>query len=102
MHIKRKMNTQNQVVIFQNSDDRDALMAATGFSGAKVKMIRGSGVDLGQYSVTPEESGPPVVLFPARLLVDKGIFEFVKAAKLLQDRGIAARFVLAGMLAGWR
>lgn len=88
----------NQIVIFQNPDDRDSLVAASGLSATKVEMIRGSGVDLNIYEVTPEASGIPVVLLPARLLVDKGIFEFVQAATLLRAKGIWARFVLVGMV----
>lgn len=88
----------NQTVIFQNPDDRDTLVAASGLSKTKVEMIRGSGVDLSLYEVTPETSGLPVVLLPARLLADKGIFEFVQAARLLRAEGISARFVLVGML----
>lgn len=88
----------NQTVIFQNPDDRETLVKATGLSTTKVEMIRGSGVELKQYVVTPELSGQPVVLFPARLLADKGVFEFVQAATLLRAKGILARFVLAGMV----
>jgi glycosyltransferase involved in cell wall biosynthesis len=88
----------NQIVIFQNTDDRNTLMAVTGLSSAKVKMIRGSGVDIKKYGLSPEGSGVPVVLFPARLLADKGIFEFVQAAKLLHAKGTVARFVLVGMV----
>lgn len=88
----------NQVVIFQNSNDRDALMALTNLPYSKVEMIRGSGVDLAQYRMAPEDAGVPVVLFPARLLADKGIFEFVAAAKFLQVNGVKARFVLAGCI----
>ncbi len=88
----------NQTVIFQNPDDRDTLVAASGLSTTKVEMIRGSGVDLNLYEVTPEATGLPVVLLPARLLVDKGIFEFVQAATLLRAKGISARFVLVGMV----
>lgn len=91
-------NHRNQVVIFQNPDDRDTLAVATGLSEAKVEIIRGSGVDLNLYKVTSEPTGIPVVLFPARLLIDKGIFEFVCAARLLRAKGISARFVLVGML----
>lgn len=89
---------RNQVVIFQNPDDRDTLTAATGLGRSKVEMIRGSGVDLTQYTVVPEKAGEPVVLFPARLLADKGVFEFVAAARMLRAKGLAARFVLAGLL----
>lgn len=88
----------NQAVIFQNPDDRDTLMRVTGLLHSKVEMIRGSGVDLLEYTVVSEPTDVPVVLFPARLLADKGVFEFVAAAKLLRSKGIAARFVLAGLV----
>ena len=88
----------NQVVIFQNSDDRDTLMAATGLLPAKVEMIKGSGVDLKQFVLTALPEGVPVVLLPARLLKDKGVLEFVTAANLLRAKRIAARFVLVGQI----
>lgn len=88
----------NQAVILQNPDDRDTLLSNTGLSCSKVEMIRGSGVDLDQYAITPEAAGQPVVLLPARLLADKGIFEFVQAAALLRAKAVSARFVLAGMV----
>jgi glycosyltransferase involved in cell wall biosynthesis len=89
---------RNQTVIFQNPDDRATLVAATGLAQSKVEVIRGSGVDLSYYFVRPETSTVPVVLLAARLLADKGIFEFVQAAKMLRARGITARFALAGMV----
>jgi len=89
---------RNQVVIFQNSDDREKLIAATGLPIAKVSMIRGSGVDLMRFTAVPLPAGVPVVLFPARLLGDKGVFEFVAAAGLLRAKGVPARFVLAGLV----
>ncbi len=88
----------NQVVIFQNPDDCNTLMAATGLPYSKVEIIRGSGVDLVKFILAPEPAGVPVVLFPARLLVDKGIFEFIAAARLLRAKGVVARFVLSGLL----
>jgi glycosyltransferase involved in cell wall biosynthesis len=97
---KFALGHKNQIVIFQNHDDRDTLMAATGLSVTKVEMIRGSGVDLVKYDLSPEPIGVPVVLFPARLLADKGIFEFIAAARLLRDKGVVARFVLSGLVDG--
>src|SRR3546814_9998908 len=63
-------------------------------------MIRGCGVDTVQFSprseATVDEGQPPVVMFPARLIADKGLREFVGAAQRLRDAGVAARFVLVG------
>lgn len=86
----------NLRVIFQNQDDRDALMRLGGVTPEKAVIIRGSGVDLAQYQALPEPEGVPLVTMAARLLWDKGAGEFVAAARLLKDKGIKARFLLVG------
>jgi glycosyltransferase involved in cell wall biosynthesis len=87
---------RNLMVIFQNPDDRASLAKLAHLPGSKVAMICGSGVDLAQYDHTPLPSGVPVVLLAARLLADKGVREFVQAARLLTQQGISARFCLVG------
>lgn len=86
----------NLKVIFQNPDDQASLARLAHLTDRKVAMIRGSGVDLTQYGVMPTPPGMPVVLLAARLLADKGVLEFVQAARLLRQRGCNARFVLVG------
>ncbi len=86
----------NLKVIFQNPDDRACLARLVHLPARKVAMIRGSGVDLTRYCVMPMPLGMPVVVLAARLLADKGVFEFVLAARLLKQRGCNARFVLVG------
>jgi len=86
----------NLKVIFQNPDDRASLARLAHLPRRKVAMIRGSGVDLTQYGVMPTPPGMPVVVLAARLLADKGVLEFVQAARLLRQRGCNARFVLVG------
>lgn len=103
LQLVRRMYTlalghKNQTVIFQNPDDLATLQAATGLAASKTTLIRGSGVDLWQYASLPMPSGIPVVLFPARLLADKGAFEFVSAAKELKAVGVSARFVMVGLI----
>ena len=87
---------RNLKVIFQNPDDWASLARLAHLPGRKVAMIRGSGVDLTQYGVMPTPPGIPVVVLAARLLADKGVLEFVQAARLLRQRGCNARFVLVG------
>lgn len=86
----------NLKVVFQNPDDRDSLAKLAHLPNGKVEMIRGSGVDLRQYTHTPLPQGVPVVVMAARLLADKGVHEFVKAARLLKQQGLSARFCLVG------
>lgn len=87
---------RNLKVIFQNPDDLSRLARVVHLPASKVEMIRGSGVDLTQYHLTPLPSGVPVVVLAARLLADKGVREFVQAARLLKQRGASARFCLVG------
>jgi glycosyltransferase involved in cell wall biosynthesis len=86
----------NQSVIFQNLDDRAALVAWRVVSESKVKMVRGSGVDLKSCPVIEESNSIPVVSFAARLLKDKGVEVFVDASAILKQRGVKARFWLIG------
>jgi glycosyltransferase involved in cell wall biosynthesis len=83
-------------VIFQNADDRNILIRLTCLSKEKTELIRGSGVDLANYFSTPFPEGKPVVILASRLLADKGVREFVQAARALNKNGNIARFILAG------
>ncbi|HUS54352.1 MAG TPA: glycosyltransferase family 4 protein [Thermohalobaculum sp.] len=85
-----------QSVIFQNEHDRMTLENLGVDLSGKVEIIRGSGVDLAAYKHTPEPDGPVTVIVPSRLLHDKGIAEFVEAARILKRENSTARFVLVG------
>jgi glycosyltransferase involved in cell wall biosynthesis len=83
-------------VIFQNPDDRDGLLAIGALEKEQVRMIRGSGVNLVEYPFVPEPEGTTVVVMAARLLRDKGVYEFVEAARLLKSRGVEVEMRLIG------
>lgn len=87
---------RNLKVIFQNPDDLRSLAEVADLPDSRVTMIRGSGVDLERYIPQPLPGGVPVVVLAARLLADKGVLEFVQAARLLKQRGCHARFALVG------
>lgn len=91
-------NHFNQIVIFQNKDDARELINWGVLNSNKVRLLKGSGVKLENFINLEENNGVPSVCFAARLLVDKGVYEFVSAAKLLKKRGVKARFFLAGDL----
>ncbi|MDZ7736242.1 MAG: glycosyltransferase family 4 protein [Gammaproteobacteria bacterium] len=86
----------NLRIIFQNADDREVLTAMGAVREEQAVIIRGSGADLDHYVPAPEPAGPPLVVMAGRLLRDKGIAEFVNAARLLQERGVEGRFALVG------
>lgn len=83
-------------VIFQNPDDRQVLLEIGALTMDRSRLIRGSGVNLKDYAYLPEQAGRSVVVMAARLLKDKGVYEFLMAARVLRQRGIDACFRLIG------
>ena len=88
--------SKNVRLILQNDNDLNLLLKYRVVNKDQVVLIRGSGVDLQLFKTTSEPPGKPVVLLPSRMLWDKGVGEFVEAAKLLNNRKKIARFVLVG------
>ena len=95
---KFALGHKNQIVVFQNSSDRDVLLDwGVVNTTSKVRMIRGSGVDLSKYlSLSEPNNNTPVVVFAARLLKVKGVEVFAQASQLLKNRNIEANFWLIG------
>ena len=76
------------VVIFQNDADADLFLERRIVPRAAVHMIRGSGVELARFTASPLPEGVPIVVLPTRMLVDKGVHEFVAAARELTEAGV--------------
>ncbi|MEP6729706.1 MAG: glycosyltransferase family 4 protein [bacterium] len=85
------------IAIFQNPDDLALFVERGLIDPARATLIRGSGVDLQHFAFHEETvTERPIVVLPARMLRDKGVHEFVDAARILRSKFPAARFVLAG------
>lgn len=89
-------------LILQNPDDvsffRDLGLIDVGV----IRLIPGSGVDCVRFSPRAvlahnQDAGNRMrVVLPARLLWDKGLAEFIAAARLLKGKGLLVDFLLAG------
>jgi glycosyltransferase involved in cell wall biosynthesis len=90
------LNPPRSRVVFENSDDLAAAVSGGLVRERDAVLIRGAGVDVRRIIMTPEPPGLPRVLLVARMLWDKGVGEFVEAARLLRRQGIEAEFVLVG------
>ena len=95
---KFAFNHKNQKVIVQNEDDFKTLVDWGVLKSSKVKLLKGSGVELKNFFNLEEPKGIITISFAGRLLKDKGVFEFISAARIVKERGIQARFFLAGDL----
>ena len=86
------------VVFFQNEDDRDLFLDRKLVCADQARLLPGSGIDLARFAPAemPLAAEPPVFLMIARLLRDKGVMEFVDAARMIKARHPEARFQLLG------
>lgn len=85
------------LTIVQNDDDARQL-AAFGLPPERLRLIPGAGVDTARFAPAASSATVPVVMMASRLLWDKGVGEFVAAARQLH--GSNARFVLVGAVDG--
>jgi glycosyltransferase involved in cell wall biosynthesis len=92
----RLINPRRSRVVFENGDDRNQFVAAGAVKKSDAVIIRGAGVDLDMFQAQRRPVRTPVVTLVARLLWDKGVGEFVEAARLLRSKGVKATFRLIG------
>lgn len=89
-------------VFFQNEDDRQIFTDAGLVNVAKTERIPGSGVDLSRFSpvatIQEKDVDAPTFLLIARLLWNKGVSEFIEAARLIRTLFPKTRFQLMGFL----
>jgi len=73
--------------ILQNPDDYNEIRNMNYVPEQNLFLIRGSGIDLNTFSYhAPNNHDKLVFMLPARMLKDKGVVEFVEAAKLIKNK----------------
>lgn len=87
------------LVFFQNPDD-ERLFRSLGLVGPRHRVVRvnGSGVDLIRFAPMPLPQPPVTFLMIARLIRDKGVAEYVEAARIVKRDHPEARIQLLGAL----
>lgn len=96
--LKMALGGKRTRLILQNPDDVALFGRARLVDSRHVRLIRGSGVDCSRFLPhRGSTDGELRVLLAARLLWDKGIAEYVEAARVLRGRYPQVRFLLAGL-----
>lgn len=78
--------TFNQTVIFQNPDDQQLFVQQKLMPMQKSKIVNGSGIDTQHFAHQPLPPAPVRFLLIARLLREKGVGEYVEAARIIKTR----------------
>lgn len=89
---------KNVNFIFQNSDDKNFYSSLEFLTDKNYEIIKGSGVDQNDFNyVAPIKKSKLKVVFSGRMLLDKGIVEFMEATKLLRNKYLhSVEFILMG------
>jgi glycosyltransferase involved in cell wall biosynthesis len=83
-------------VFVQNQEIADLFTRENIVPTDKLRVVAGSGVDTSHFTFSPMPEGAPIFLLLARMLRDKGVEEYVAAARLVKAQIPQARFLLVG------
>jgi glycosyltransferase involved in cell wall biosynthesis len=93
---------RRSIVVFQNTADQEKLIHLGITDGERAHLIRGSGVDIKHFQPTVDSAGrfhsPLQLLFPSRLIREKGTVELLQASRQLWDEGVDLELLVAGSL----
>ena len=89
-------NPRSSRVVFENSDDLESFVSWEAVRASDAVLIRGAGVDLQRYRPIVKNNATPVIALVARMLRDKGVYEYVAAVHQLHDEGVIVRCLLVG------
>jgi glycosyltransferase involved in cell wall biosynthesis len=93
---------RRSTVVFQNADDQERLVALGITRSSCSVLIRGSGVDVDHFQPVADTAGrfqtPLQLLFPSRLIREKGVEEVLGACRALWAEGHALELLVAGSL----
>lgn len=86
-----------ELVFFQNLDDIELFIKLRIVKQKQTALINGSGVDLNYYQIKPLPKKPSFLLI-ARLIIEKGIQEYIEAAYIIRDRYPESVFTIVGWI----
>jgi glycosyltransferase involved in cell wall biosynthesis len=96
--LKFSHKQKNLAIIFQNDEDKHFFLDHAIIQEDQAFNIKGSGIDLNIFKSIPEPENDKIkILFTARMLKEKGVFELINAADLLKDKyKYKIQFLLCG------
>lgn len=88
----------NAKVFFQNSDDRNYFLTNNLVDNNKSLLINGSGVNINEFQPRAKLDQRYIFLMIARIIPEKGVYEFLQAARMVKQKYPNIVFQLLGPL----
>lgn len=88
----------NAKVIFQNRDDIDEFVGRELVEREKCELVNGSGVNLKKFTRNKIPTDYVEFLMVSRVLKEKGVMEYFKAAKIVKEKHPEVKFVYIGAI----
>lgn len=85
-------------LILLNPDDRHDLLVECKINVKQAHVLGGIGLNLADYPFTPSPTQPVSFIFIARLLAEKGVHEYVAAARKVKERYPDTQFYMLGAI----
>ena len=93
---KKLLNPQNSKVIIENQDDINYFVGVGALKREEAFCILGAGVDTKKFKPAQKRSEMLTVVMASRLIVEKGVRDFVRVAEILYKEGVPVHCVLVG------
>jgi|TARA_B110000483_G_scaffold236651_1_gene310104 glycosyltransferase involved in cell wall biosynthesis len=95
--LKLTLRSRNSILIIENKTDKKYFIKKIKINKSQIMMFNGVGVDLKKFNYNNTKK-KNIILFPARVLIEKGINEFLSCAKILSKKYPNWKFHIAGTL----
>lgn len=103
---KAAFMARRATVVFQNAADQEHLVQLGITDGERAQLIRGSGVDIDHFNPKAVDAvrapgafqDPVQLLFPSRLIREKGVDELLEACRNLWAAGLPLQLLVAGAI----
>jgi len=107
--IQKLIKNRVDYTIFQNTDNYKFFEKRNMVNRASCKVVRGSGINLKKFQSSISEKEElaktldinmriPTIILVSRLIRQKGVLEYLEAAKLINEKNQEANFLLVGQI----
>jgi glycosyltransferase involved in cell wall biosynthesis len=94
--VKFSLKSENTLLILENQRDKNFFIEKIKINKSRIMVFNGAGVDLKKFKSNKIKK--KIILFPARVLIEKGIIEFLESSRILSKKYSKWQFYIAGTL----